>query len=177
MKRLIKLLFLFTLLGIVAGGCELFQGVKWDEGYYYIFTINPAEAGTNSFSEENIPTDIDEILSENGIKENKLESVKIKEIKATIEPNSHETDFDIMESGKLLMQGKNLSAVQVATWPDPVPAGTSSLILKHTDQELRDHLLSDELTFTGSAVFNAAHEGTTYVRVDITFELNGKGLF
>ena len=177
MKRLIKLLFLFTLLGVVAGGCELFQGVKWDEGYNYTFTINPAEAGTHSFSEEKIPTDIDQILSDNGINANRLESVKIKEIKATIEPGSHETNFDIMKSGKLLMQGKGLSAIQVATWPNPVPAGTSSLALKHTGEELRDHLLSGELTFTGSAVLSEAHEGTTYVRVDVTFELNGRVLF
>lgn len=177
MKRLIKLLFLFTLLGIVAGGCELFQGVKWDEGYYYIFEINPAEAGPHSFSEESIPTDIDQILSENNINENKLESVKIKEVKATIEPNSHESNFNKMESGKIFMQGTGLSQVLVATWPSPVPSNASSVILNHTNEELRDHLLSGELNFLGTGVLNAAHEGTTYVRVDVTFELNGKVLF
>jgi hypothetical protein len=177
MKRLSKLLFLFTLLGIIAGGCELFQGVKWDEGYNYTFTINPAEAGTHSFSEENIPTDIDQILSDNGITEKRLESVKIKEIKATIQPNSHESTFDIMDSGTLYMQGKGLTQVAVATWPNPVPAGASSVVLKHNENELRDHLLSGELTFTGNALLNAAHGGTTYVRVDVTFELNGKVLF
>jgi len=175
MKRLTKLLFLFTLLGVVAGGCELFQGVKWDEGYYYIFQINPAEAGPQTFAEENIPTDIDEILAENNINSNKLESVKLKEVKATIEPNSHESNFSKLESGKLYMKGKGMTQVSLATWTSP--SSSSSVILNHSDQELRDHLLSGELIFSGTGVLNAAHEGTTYVRVDVTFELNGKVLF
>jgi hypothetical protein len=149
--------------------------VKWDEGYYYIFQINPAEAGPHTFSEENISTDIDQILADNNINENKLESVKIKEVKATIQQNSHETDFSKLQSGKLYMKGKGLSQVTLATWTSP--SSSSSVILNHSDQELRDHLLSGELDFSGTGVLNAAHEGTTYVRVDVTFELNGKVLF
>jgi len=175
MKKLIKLLFLFSLLGIAAGGCELFQGVKWDEGYYYVFQINPAEAGPHTFTEENIPTDIDEILAANNINEKRLESVKIKEVKATIQSNSHESDFSKLESGKLYMKGKGMTQVTLATWTSP--SSSSSVILKHSDQELRDHLLSSELNFSGTGVLNAAHEGTTYVRVDVTFKLTGKVLF
>jgi len=177
MKRFTKLLFLFTLIGVLSGGCELFQGVKWDEGYYYIFTINPSEAGEQNFSEESIPTDIQQILDDNNIKEEKLQSVVIKEIKATIQPNSHESNFNKLESGKIYMQGDGMSQVTVAWWPSPVPSNVSTVILDHTSDELRDHLLSGELDFSGIGILNAAHEGTTYVRIDVTFELNGKVLF
>ncbi len=177
MKRLIRLLFLFSLIGVSTGGCELFQGVKWDEGYYYIFTINPSEAGEHNFSEEKIQTDIDQILADNNIKEKRLESVIIKEIKATIQPNSHESNFNKMESGKIYMKGKGMSQVTVAYWPSPIPSNVSTVILDHTSDELKDHLLSGELDFSGIGILNAAHEGETYVRVDVQFELTGKVLF
>ena len=175
MKRLIKLLFLFTLLGVVAGGCELFQGVKWDEGYYYIFQINPAEEGPYTFTEENIPTEIDDILAENNISEKRLESVKIMEVKATIQPNSHESDFSKLQSGEVYMNGTGLPKVKLATWDSP--SSSSSVIINHSDQELRDHLLSSQLNFSGNGVLNAEHAGTTYVRVDVKFELTAKVLF
>ena len=175
MKRLTKLLFLFTLLGVVAGGCELFQGVKWDEGYYYIFQVNPAEAGPHTFTEDNIPTEIDDILAENNINSNRLESVKIKEVKATIQSNSAESDFSKLQSGELYMNGTGLPKVKLASWTSP--SSSSSIIIPHSDQELRDHLLSTQLNFSGNGVLNAAHEGITYVRVDVQFELTGKVLF
>jgi hypothetical protein len=177
MKRLIKLLFLFTLLGVVAGGCQLFQGVKWDESYWYVFQINPADAGTHGFTREDIPTEINQILDENNINANRVKSVVIKEVKATIQSGSLAKNFDIMDSGKLYMNGDGLSPVTVAWWPDPIPSGQTSLILDHTSEELKDHLLTDQLSFAGEGYLNAAHEGTTWVRVDITFEITGKVLF
>ena len=174
MKRLIKLLFLFSLLGILAGGCELFQGVKWDEGYYYTFTIDPAEAGEYGFKEEAVPTDIQKVLDDNNVKENKLKSVVIKEIKATIQSNSHESNFNLLEDGKITMHGEGMSPVDVAWWPGPAPQNVSSVLLDHTSNELKDHILSGTLYFSGFANLKAAHEGTTYVRVDVQFELNGK---
>jgi hypothetical protein len=177
MKRPIKLLLLFTLLGLMAGGCQLFQGVKWDESYWYVFQIDPAEAGTHDFTREDIPTEINEILDENNISEKRVKSVVLKEVKATIQSNSHATNFDFMDNGKLYMNGQGLSQVTIAWWPDPMPTGKSSIILDHTSEELKDHLLTDQLSFAGVGYLNAAHEGTTWVRVDVTFEITGKVLF
>jgi hypothetical protein len=174
MNRLIKLLFLFSLIGVLAGGCDLLQGVKFDENYYYVFTINPTEAGEYDFTEEVITTDIQQVLDDNNIKEKKLESVVIKEITATIQQGSHETTFNILNSGNITMHGEGMSEVTVAWWPDPVPAGVSSVKLDHNSDNLKDHLLSGKLYFGGVGTLNAAHGGTTMVRVDVIFELNGK---
>jgi len=174
MKRLIKLLFLFSLIGVLAGGCELLKGVKFDESYYYVFTINPTEAGEYNFDEEVITTDIQQVLDDNNIKEKKLESVVIKEITATIQQGSHITTFDILSSGNITLHGEGMSAVTVAWWPDPVPASVSTVKLDHNTDNLKDHLLSGKLYFAGSGILNAAHGGTSMVRVDVIFELNGK---
>ena len=174
MKRLIKLLFLFTLIGVLAGGCELLQGVKFDEGYYYVFTINPTEAGEYNFTEEVVTTDIQQVLDDNNLKEKKLKSVVIKEIKATIQPNSHASNFNILESGKIYMHGEGMKEVTVAWWPSPVPQNVSTVILDNSSDEMKDHILSGKLYFSGLGMLNAAHGGTTMVRVDVTFELNGK---
>jgi hypothetical protein len=174
MKRFIKPLFVFSLIGLLAGGCELLQGVKFDEGYYYVFTINPTEAGDYDFAEEVITTDIQKVLDDNNIKEKKLKSVIIKEIKATIQPGSHETTFNILEGGTLYMHGENMKTVTVAYWPDPAPQNVSTVILDHNSDEMKDHVLSGKLYFSGVGTLNADHNGITMVRVDVTFELNGK---
>jgi hypothetical protein len=174
MRRLIKLLLLFSLLGVLAGGCELLQGVKFDEGYYYVFTIDPTEAGDYYFNEEVVTTDIQQVLDDNNIKEKKLKSVVIKEIKATIQPGSHESTFNILKSGKITMHGDGMTPVDVAWVPDPVTQNVSTMLLDHSSDDLKDHILSGTLFFAGMGVLNADHEGTTMVRVDVTFELNGK---
>ena len=72
------------------------------------------------------------------------------------------------------MHGDGMTPVDVAWVPDPVTQNVSTMLLDHNSDNFKDHILSGTLFFGGMGVLNADHEGTTWVRVDVTFELNGK---
>ena len=57
MERFTKLLVLFTLIGILSGGCELLRNsVKWNEDYSSTFTINLTAGWTDASTRSSILT-------------------------------------------------------------------------------------------------------------------------
>ncbi len=173
MKRLTKLLLLFTLIGVLAGGCELLKNsLKFDsDTYYYDFTINPTEAGTYDFDEQIITTGVTQLLEDNNIKSKKLKSARIVEIRAVIQ-SAH--TFDILDDGEIWFKMSGSSAKVVAWWPSPIPAGSTDVALDATSDDLKDFILSDEFTIGGVGTLNSALTTQAVVRVWFTFELEAK---
>ncbi len=166
MKRITKLLLLFTLVGVLTGGCELLTNtVKVDsDTYYYDFVINPTEAGPYSFSEQVISTDINQLLDDNNVKREKIKSVKISAIRAVI-ISAH--TFDILDSGEIYL-GSGTTKTTMAWWPVPVPAGSTDVPLDASSDDFKDLILQDTFTIGGSC--NLSGPLTTQAMVQVWFE-------
>jgi hypothetical protein len=173
MKRLTKLLLLFTLVGVLTGGCELLKNaVKFDsDTYYYDFTINPTEAGVYTFDESVITTGVNQILDDNNVKREKLKSATITEIVAEIQS---EHTFDILDDGVVYIQAGKLSKIALAHWPSPVPASSKSVALDANSANFKDYILEDSFTLSGEATLNSALTSQAIVRVWFSFELEAK---
>ena len=174
MKRFTKLLFLFTLIGILSGGCELLQNsVKFNEDYSVTFTINAQEDLTHQFIEQNIVTNIQQLLDDNGIKAEKLKSATLIEVRAELEPGSAETNFDKVVDGEIYL-AYGTKVIKAAWWNTSTPAGSTVAKLDHTSENLKDLILSSSFSAGGWIQMNAPTTGTSYVTVYLVFELDGK---
>ena len=174
MKKFTKLLLLFTLIGVLTGGCELLKNsTKVDSDTYgYTFPINPTEAGTYSFEEGIITTDIESILDDNNVKRNKLKSAKITEMKAWIY-SSH--TFDVVDDGEIYFKFNATSSEKTVAWlPSTIPAGATELDLDFTSDDLKDYILQDSFIIGGWAELNAALEDPASVYVEFSFELEAR---
>jgi len=176
MKRFTKLLLLFTLIGVLAGGCELLRNsVKWNEDYSITFTINPSgEDLTQDFVTQIVYTNIQEVLDENDISADKLRAANLIEVRAEIEPGSQETNFDKVVDGEIWLQYGTEKPFTVAWWPTSVPAGASVVKLDYKPDDLKPMLLEESFNAGGWVELNKPTEGTSYVRVYFVFELDGK---
>ena len=174
MKRFTKLLLLFTLIGIVSGGCELLtNSVKFNEDYYVTFTINPQEDLTHQFIEKDIITNIQQLLDDNGLSTDKLKSATLVEVRAEIEPGSAETNFDKVVDGEIyLAYGTNV--IKAAWWNTSTGLGKTVAKLDHTSENLKDLILASSFSAGGWIQLNASTPGTSYVTVYLVFELDGK---
>ncbi len=176
MKRFAKLLLLFTLVGIITGGCELLKNsVKVDSDTYgYNFPINPTAAGIYSFEEGVITTGVDQILEDNNIKEKKLKSAKIVEMKAWIY-STH--TFDVVNDGEIYFKMNATSSAKTVAWfPTTIPAGATELDLDFTSDDLKDYILQDSFIVGGWTELNAAIEEPASVYVEFSFELEARVL-
>jgi hypothetical protein len=175
MKRLIKLLFLFSLIGILAGGCELLRNsVKFNEDYSVTFTINASEDLEHDFIEQVITTNIQEILDDNGVSAEKLRSATLIEVRAEIESGSSEINFDKVVDGEVYLKLGTKSPLKVAWWDTSTGSGKTVAYLDHTSENLKDYILADTFSAGGWVELNKPTEGTSWVTVYLVFELDGK---
>jgi hypothetical protein len=176
MKRLTKLLFLFTLIGVLSGGCELLRNsVKFNEDYSVTFTINPSgDDLTQWFVEQNVPVDIQEALDANNITAEKLRSATLIEVRAELESGSAESNFDKIIDGEIHLQYGTNAAFKAAWWPTSVAAGSTVAYLDFNSTDLKDMLLTDSFNAGGWITLNAPTLGVSYVTVYFVFELDGK---
>jgi hypothetical protein len=176
MKRFTKLLILFTLIGILSGGCELLRNsVKWNEDYSITFTINPSgEDLVQNFVTQIVYTNIQEVLDENNVNADQLRAANLIEVRAEIVPGSHETNFDKVDDGEVWLQYGTGSPFTAAWWPTSVPAGASVLKLEFNPTDLKQMLLEESFNAGGWVELNTPTEGTSYVTVYFVFELDGK---
>lgn len=176
MKRFTKLLFLFTLIGILSGGCELLQNsVKFNEDFDATFTINPSgEDLTQWFVEQNVTTNIQQLLDDEGISADKLRSATLVEVRAELESGSHETNFDKVIDGEIWLQYGSEAAFKAAWWPTSTPAGSTVVNLDNNSTDLKDMILQDSFTAGGWIQLDAPTTGVSYVTVYFVFELDGK---
>ncbi len=173
MKKITKLFLLFTLIGVLTGGCELLKNsVKFDsDTYYYDFTIPVSEAGVHTFSESIITTGVNQILDDNNVKREKLKSAVITEIVAEIQ-SAH--TFDILDDGVVYIQAGALKKLALAHWPSPVPASATSVDLDANSANFKDYILQDSFTLSGECTLNSALTSPALVRVWFSFELEAK---
>jgi hypothetical protein len=176
MKRFTKLLLLFTLIGILTGGCELLKNsVKFNEDYSVTFTINPSgEDLTQAFIEQNITTNIQQILDDNGISSDKLRSATLIEVRAELETGSFETNFDKVIDGEIWLAYGSKSPFKAAWWNTSTPAGSTVSKLDFNSTDLKDMLLQNSFSAGGWIQLNAPTLGVSYVTVYFVFELDGK---
>ncbi len=176
MKRLIKLLFLFSLIGVLAGGCELLQNsVKFNEDYSVTFTINPSgENLTQAFIEQNITTNIQQLLDDNGLNSDKLRSATLIEVRAELESGSHESNFDKVIDGEIWLAYGSKSPFKAAWWNSSTPPGSTVAYLDYNSTDLKEMLLQSSFSAGGWIQLNTPTEGVSYVTVYFVFELDGK---
>ena len=176
MKRFTKLLLLFTLVGIVTGGCELLKNsVKFNEDYSVTFTINPSgEDLTQWFIEQNVTTNIQSILDDNDISADKLRSATLIEVRAELEPGSTETNFDKVVDGEIWLQYGSEAAFKAAWWDPATGLGKTIAYLDYNSTDLKGMLLQDSFNAGGWIQLNAPTMGVSYVTVYFVFELDGK---
>jgi hypothetical protein len=177
MKRFTKLLFLFTLIGVLSGGCELLQNsVKFNEDYSVTFTINPSgEDLTQWFIEQNVTTNIQQLLEDEGLSTDKLRSATLIEVRAELESGSEEKNFDKVIDGEIYLQYGSGDPFKAAWWPTATPAAGSTVVnLVHNSTDLKDMLLQNSFNAGGWITLNAPTMGVSYVTVYFVFELDGK---
>lgn len=176
MKRFTKLLFLFTLIGVLSGGCELLKNsVKFNEDYSVTFTINPSgEDLTQWFIEQNVQTNIQSILDDNNISADKLRSATLIEVRAELESGSAESNFDKIIDGEIHLQYGSEAAFKAAWWNTSTPAGSTVSYLDYNSTDLKGMLLTDSFNAGGWITLNAPTLGVSYVTVYFVFELDGK---
>ena len=174
MKRFTKLLFLFTLIGVLSGGCELLtNSVKFNEEYSVTFTINPSEDNTHQFVDQDIITNIQQLLDDNGLKTDKLKSATLVEVRAEIEPGSAELNFDKVVDGEIHLK-YGTKVIKAAWWNTSTGTGKTIAKLDHTSENLKDLILSSSFSAGGWMELNGPTPGISYVTVYLVFELDGK---
>jgi hypothetical protein len=174
MKRFTKLLFLFTLIGILSGGCELLtNSVKFNEDYSATFTINASENLNHELTEQTINTGIQQLLDDNGLNTDKLKSATLIEVRAEIESGSSETNFDKVVDGEIHLK-YGTTEIKAAWWNTSTPLGVSVAKMDHTSNNLKDLILASSFSISGWVQLNGPTTGTSYVTVYLVFELDGK---
>lgn len=176
MKRFTKLLFLFTLIGVVSGGCELLRNsVKFNEDYSVTFTINPSgDDLTQWFIEQNVPVDIQEALDANNVSKEQLRSATLIEVRAELQTGSTEQNFDKIIDGEIHLQYGSNAAFKAAWWPTTMEKGKKVAYLDYNSDDLKDMLFTESFNAGGWITLNAPTLGTSTIRVYFVFELDGK---
>jgi hypothetical protein len=176
MKRFTKLLFLFTLIGVLSGGCELLQNsVKFNADYDVTFTINPSgEDLTQWFIEQTVTTNIQQLLEDEGLSTDKLRSATLIEVRAELESGSEEKNFDKVVDGEIYLQYGSGDPFKAAWWPSATPAGSTVANLDYISTDLKDMLLQNSFNAGGWITLNVPTLGVSYITVYFVFELDGK---
>lgn len=176
MKRFTKLLLLFSLIGVLSGGCELLKNsVKFNEDYSVTFTINPSgDDLTQYFIEQNVTTNIQSILDDNNISADKLRSATLIEVRAELESGSEEKNFDKIVDGEIYLQYGSGTAFKAAWWNTSTPAGATVAQLDFNSTDLKGMLLENSFNTGGWITLNAPTLGVSYVTIYFVFELDGK---
>ena len=174
MKRFTKLLLLFTLIGVMSGGCELLQNsIKFNEDYSVTFTINASEDLVHELTAQTINTNIQQLLDDNGLNTDKLKSATLVEVRVEIETGSSEINFDKVVDGEIHLK-YGTTEIKAAWWNTSTGLGKTIAYLDHTSNNLKDLVLASSFTAGGWIEMNAPTVGTSYVTVYLVFELDGK---
>ena len=176
MKRFTKLLFLFTLIGVLSGGCELLRNsVKFNEDYSVTFTINPSgEDLTQWFIEQSVTTNIQQLLEDEGLSTDKLRSATLIEVRAELESGSEEKNFDKVVDGEIYLQYGSVDPFKAAWWDPATGLGKTVAYLDYNSTDLKGMLLQNSFSAGGWIQLNTPTMGVSYVTVYFVFELDGK---
>ena len=176
MKRITKLLLLFTLIGVLSGGCELLRNsVKFNVDYSVTFTINPSgEDLTQWFIEQNVTTNIQQLLDDEGLSTDKLRSATLIEVRAELESGSEEKNFDKVVDSEIYLQYGSGDPFKAAWWDPATGLGKTVAYLDYNSTDLKDMLLQNSFSTGGWIQLNAPTMGVSYVTVYFVFQLDGE---
>ncbi|MBL7923450.1 MAG: hypothetical protein JNL88_04545 [Bacteroidia bacterium] len=123
-----------------------------------------------------IETDVQGLMSDNGVSVDNLNSVKVKAVNLSIE-DSHATPYTFDLLGKIVTEISNTagSSMKVFAKKDPVPTGGLSTIdLDVQDVELMDYFKLSKIKFNISGFTNGPIEHSFNVKVKMKVKFEGE---
>ncbi|MFC2115852.1 hypothetical protein ACFLTU_05215 [Bacteroidota bacterium] len=174
MKTTKIFLIILAAAGIFATACEDLLGdlLKFDSEWYTLeFTIDPSdEVGDLVFKIEDVETNIDSVLVENGLSREYINSIKMSDAKVTILTEGY--TFDPVKSVELFIETPNLASTRLA-WLDTIPVGDSIIDLKLNKDDLQAYLLENKFTLTASGNLASKVEQMLDLKAEIRFLIRG----
>lgn len=169
-----KLIKLLTLALVVTGfgACkkELFDikfGLNTKDA---TFTIKPhAAAGTFTVDSTFQNVNLDSIAKANGADVSKVKSAKIKKITLTILSPST-ANFDIVESGKILLGSNTLPLITVASFNN-IPDGATTFDITPDDVDILPYAKGSTIFTSAEVTTNGPVTEPIKVKLTVTFEI------
>jgi len=140
------------------------------------FTIAPTtQAGVINLDTTVQTINLDSVIKANGADPGKVKSVKIKKITAFLDAPAG-GNFDILESGTLIMDAPGLAQVTIAQF-SAIPDGVMQFdITPDTNVNLLDYARKNVLHISGQLVTNGPVTQAATVRLTIQYEITANPL-
>lgn len=135
------------------------------------YTIAPTTQAGEIVLDTTVQTiNLDSVISANGADPGKVKAVKIKKITAFLDAPAG-GNFDILESGTLVMDAPGLAQVTIAQF-SAVPDGVNQFdITPDTNVNLLDYAKKNILHISGRLLTNGPVTQATTVRLSIQYEV------
>ncbi|MFN8152856.1 MAG: hypothetical protein U0Y08_01050 [Bacteroidia bacterium] len=141
------------------------------------FTVQPTTtAGDIVFTSEEIETDIQGLVADNGVSIDNLNSIKVKSVTLTIiDSNSTPYTFDLVSKVESKIGRTTDGTLIKFAGKDPVPASAlTSLGLDVNDIELLDYFGKTKIKFELNGHTNAAIDHAFQIKVEMTVGFEGE---